>query len=167
MTAAMYDHTVPPLLRSLGALSAVLAKAEAHCAARKIEPSALLAFRLYPDMLPLTRQVQLACDFAARAVARLTGADLPAFPDTETSFAELAARIAAATAYIEGYAPARFDAAATREVVLKLRGTERHMTGLDYLTQFCLPNVYFHCATAYNILRHNGVELGKSDFIGA
>ena len=135
----MFEASVPPLLRTLGALSGILAKTEAHCADRKIEPLALLGFRLFPDMFAFTRQVQLSCDFAARTAARLTGADLPKFPDTETSFAELQARIEAATAFVRGIEAARFAGAETREIVIPMRGTEMRMPGLQYLTQYSLP----------------------------
>lgn len=163
----MYRYSVPPMLRNLRALSAILAKAEAHCTARKIEPEALLGFRLFPDMLPLTRQVQLACDFAARAAARLAGAEMPSFPDTETSFAQLIARIRTATDYIESFDAGQFEGAESRSITMKQRGGEVTMTGLDYLTGFALPNFYFHTATAYDILRHNGLEIGKMDYVGS
>lgn len=163
----MYRYSVPPMLRNLRALSAILAKAEAHCTARKIEPEALLGFRLFPDMLPLTRQVQLACDFAARASARLAGAEMPSFPDTETSFAQLIARIRTATDYIESFDAGQFEGAESRSITMKHRGGEVTMTGLDYLTGFALPNFYFHTATAYDILRHNGLEIGKMDYVGS
>ncbi|MEH6773440.1 MAG: DUF1993 domain-containing protein [Cereibacter changlensis] len=163
----MYRYSVPPMLRNLRALSAILAKAEAHCTARKIEPEALLGFRLFPDMLPLTRQVQLACDFAARASARLAGAEMPSFPDTETSFAQLIARIRTATDYIESFDAGQFEGAESRSITMKQRGGEVTMTGLDYLTGFALPNFYFHTATAYDILRHNGLEIGKMDYVGS
>ncbi|MGQ0565800.1 MAG: DUF1993 domain-containing protein [Gemmobacter sp.] len=163
----MHAHTVPPMDRTLGALSKILAKAEAHCAARTIKPEALLAFRLFPDMFPFTRQVQLACDFAARGAARLAGETPRSFPDTETTFAELQARIAEVRAYIAAFPVAAFDGAETREVGLKLRGQDVAMPGLAYLTVFALPQFHFHATTAYNILRHNGVEVGKMDYMGA
>jgi hypothetical protein len=153
--------------RILAALSAILTRAEAHCDARGIKPEALLAFRLYPDMFPFTRQVQLTCDFAARATARLAGAEPKSFPDTETSFAELRARIAAARDYMASFPPSAHAGAATREVTVRTRGQDVTMPGLDYLTLYSLPQVYFHATTAYNILRHNGVEIGKRDFMGA
>jgi uncharacterized protein len=164
--AAMFAHIVPPMDRTLGALSAILAKAEAHCTAKNIKPEAMLTFRLFPDMLPFTRQVQLACDFAARAAARLAGAEPQAFPDTEASFAELQVRIAAARAYMMTFPAPAFDGAETRPVTIKMRGQDVTMTGLAYLTQFSLPQFHFHATTAYNILRHNGVEIGKADYMG-
>ncbi|MDP3264340.1 MAG: DUF1993 domain-containing protein [Tabrizicola sp.] len=163
----MYDHIIPPMDRTLGALSAILAKAEAHCDARAVKPEALLTFRLYPDMFPFTRQVQLACDFAARAAARLAGAEPKGFPDTEVTFAELKARIAAVRAYMAEFPASAYEAAATRPVTIKLRGEDMTMPGAQYLTMYSLPQFHFHAATAYNILRHNGVEVGKRDFMGA
>jgi len=163
----MHAHIVTPLDRTLAALSGILTKAEAHCEAKGIKPEALLNFRLYPDMFPFTRQVQLTCDFAARAAARLAGAEPKSFPDTETSFSELQARIRAARDYIAGFPASAHEGAATRSVTIRMRGQDVTMTGLDYLTLYSLPQVYFHAATAYNILRHNGVEIGKRDFMGA
>jgi uncharacterized protein len=158
---------VPALSKTLHALSTLLTKAEAHCEARKIDPAAILAFRLYPDMLSFTKQVQLTCDFCARAVARLSGADVPSFPDVETSFAELQARVATAKAYVDGFAPDRFDGAETREITIPQRSGEMKMSGQDYLSLYSLPQVYFHLTTAHAILRHNGVEIGKRDYMGA
>ena len=157
---------VPALSRSLLALSNVLTKAEAHCAAHKIDPAVLLSFRLFPDMLPFTRQVQLTCDFCARSVARLSGATVPGFPDVETTFAELQTRIATAKTYVEGFTPAQFDGAETRLITIPMRGSGMTMAGADYYTLYSLPQVYFHLTTAYNILRHNGVVIGKRDYMG-
>jgi len=163
----MHAHILPPLDRTLGALSNILTKAEAHCTAKSIKPEALLAFRLFPDMLPFTRQVQLTCDFAARAAARLAGDTPTSFPDTETSFVDLLARIAATRAYIATFPVTAFDGADTRPVTITMRGQDVTMPGIDYLTTYSLPQLYFHAATAYNILRHNGVEIGKRDFMAA
>jgi hypothetical protein len=163
----IHDITVPPLTRTLGALSGILTKAEAHCSGKGIDPQALLTFRLFPDMFPFTRQVQLACDFAARIPPRLAGADVPSYPDTETTFAELQARVARVRADVAGYGPERFEGAADRQITIKTRVAELQMTGLVFLTQYALPQVHFHATTAYNILRHNGVELGKRDYMGA
>ncbi len=163
----IHAASVTAMDRTLGALSAILAKAEAHCEARGIKPEALLTFRLYPDMFPLTRQVQLACDFAARAAARLAGAEPKGFPDTEVTFAELQARIQAARDYIAGFAAPAYDGAAERAVTIKMRGEDVTMPGLQYLTLYSLPQFHFHATTAYNILRHNGVEVGKRDYMGA
>lgn len=162
----MHTQIVPPMDRTLGALSKILTKAEAHCEARGIKPDALLTFRLFPDMFPFTRQVQLTCDFAARAAARLAGAEPKGFPDTEVSFAELQARIAAARAYAASFPASAYEDAATRDVTIKMRGQDVTMPGLQYLTLYSLPQVYFHATTAYNILRHNGIEVGKADFMG-
>jgi len=164
---SLHEITIPPLTRMLEALGNILAKAEAHCEARKIDPQALLAFRLFPDMYPFTRQVQLACDFAVRIPARLARAEMPSYPDTETTFAELQARVARVRAEVAGYGPERFEGAAERDITIKTRMAELHMTGLQFLTQYALPQVHFHATTAYNILRHNGVDLGKRDYMGA
>lgn len=163
----MYAATIPPLTRSLTALGAILAKADAHCAAQKIDPAALTTFRLFPDMLPFTKQVQLACDFACRTPARLTGADVPSHPDTETTLEELKLRVATALAYVGTFTEAAFAGADSREITLKMRHGELQFTGQVFLSEFALPNFYFHATTAYNILRHNGVVLGKADFMGA
>lgn len=163
----MHDQIIPPLDRSLGALAKILTKAEAHAAAKSIAPEALLSFRLFPDMFALTRQVQLACDFAARAAARMAGETPASFPDIETSFAELQTRIAAARACLAGFGPAAYEGAASRAVTIRMRGQDVTMPGLDYFTLYSLPQFYFHLTTAYNILRHNGVELGKPDYMGA
>jgi uncharacterized protein len=163
----MYAQIVPPMDRTLAALSAILAKAEAHCTERGIKPEALLGFRLFPDMFPMTRQVQLACDFAARAAARLAGAEPQGFPDVETTFAELQARIEATRAYMATFPAAAYDGAATRDVTIKMRGQDVTMPGLNYLTMYSVPQFHFHATTTYNILRHNGVEIGKRDYMGA
>lgn len=162
----MFDRSIPVFLHGLTALSGVLSKAEAHCAAQKIDPAAFLGFRLYPDMLPFTRQVQLSCDFAARGAARLAGAEPKSFPDTEVDFAGLQARIASAKDYVGSFSAEALQGAESREITLKVAGAERKFSGAAYLSYFVLPNVYFHMATAYDILRHNGVVLGKADFMG-
>jgi hypothetical protein len=163
----MHAHVIPPMDRTLGALSGILAKADAHCTAKNIEPAALLTFRLFPDMFPLTRQVQLACDFGARAAARLAGAEPLGFPDIETTFAELQARIAAARAHMATFPAQAYDGAESRPVTIKMRGQDVTMPGLAYLTLYSLPQFHFHATTAYNILRHNGVAIGKADYMGA
>ena len=157
---------VAALSRALLALSTILTKAEAHCTAHKIDPTVMLSLRLFPDMLNFTKQVQLTCDFSARAVARLSGAEVPSFPDVETTFAELQTRIATAKTYVDSFSPAQFDGSETREITIPMRGTEVKMSGADYYTLYSLPQVYFHATTAYNILRHNGVEIGKRDYMG-
>jgi hypothetical protein len=167
MSLSMFDASVPALLQGLKGLKTVLAKAAAHAEARKIEPDALLQARLYPDMFTLVRQVQLATDFAKGAAGRLAGADLPVFEDVETSFEELQARLAKAVAFIEGLAAAAFEGSETRKVSLKRRGEAVSFPGKDYLLLQALPNFWFHVTTAYAILRHNGVELSKPDYMGA
>jgi uncharacterized protein len=166
-TPPVHVQSVRTMDRALASLSRLLAKAEAHCEAKNIKPEAMLTFRLYPDMFAFVRQVQLACDFAARAAARLAGAEPKSFPDTEGSFAELRARIEAARGYMAGFEPDRYKGAETRDVTIKMRGRDVTMSGADYLNLYSLPQFYFHMATAYCILRHNGVEVGKTDFMPA
>jgi hypothetical protein len=151
----------------LGGLKEVLTKAEAHAAAKKIDPNALLQARLFPDMFALLRQVQVATDFAKSVSARLAGVEVPKLEDNEQTFAELQARIATVLAFIEGLDAAKFDEAATREIVTQA-GTpkEKRFTGQSYLLNYGLPHFFFHTTTAYAILRHNGVEVGKKDYVG-
>jgi hypothetical protein len=163
----MYDASVPALLQGLRGLKTVLAKAQAHAEAKKIEPAALLQARLYPDMFTLVRQVQIATDFAKGAAGRLAGAELPVYQDTETSFDDLQARVDKAAAFIEGLSPEAFELSETRQVSLNRRGETVSFTGQDYLLAQALPNFWFHLTTAYAILRHNGVALSKSDYMGA
>jgi hypothetical protein len=167
MSLTMYAASVTVFKQNLAALSGVLAKAEAHATARKIDPAALLHARLYPDMFTLIRQVQLSCDFARRCVARLAGLEPPSVVDHEQSFADLQARIASTLAYMDGLTPAQFEGSEAREMKIP-SGPDRTLefTGQNYLLQFALPNYFFHSTTAYDILRHNGVELGKRDFVG-
>jgi uncharacterized protein len=162
----MYESSIPYLIHGLKSLSGVLKKAEAHCAARNIDPSALLSYRLYPDMLPLIRQVLIACDFAKGCGARLSGHPVPSYTDDEKTFADLQARIAKTIDFVSGINKSEFADAAKRNVTIKVAGQEMSMPGHDYFHGFVLPNFYFHMTTAYNILRHNGVELGKGDFMG-
>jgi len=162
----MYQASTPCFVRMLRNLSSILDKAEAHCAAKKIEPAALTGARLFPDMFAFTRQVQIACDTAKGAVARLAGAEIPKHEDTEQTFAELKARIAKTLDFIESVPAAKIDGSEEREVVLQMRSGERRFKGMQYLLGHAYPNLYFHVTTAYNILRHNGVELGKIDFLG-
>jgi hypothetical protein len=162
----MYLVSVPVFQRRLTALTAILEKAETFVEARKIDPNALLQARLYPDMFPLTRQVQTATDHAKGASARLARLEIPRFADTETSFAELKARIARTLEFIETIEPAALEGSEDRDVQLMLGGKERTMKGEPYLMNFAMPNFYFHVTTAYAILRHNGVDLGKTDFMG-
>jgi uncharacterized protein len=163
----MYERTVPHLLHGLKSLDALLVKAEAHCETRKIEPDALLAFRLYPDMFAFVRQVQLVTDFAKGCAARLSGTTVPSFEDSEKSFPDLHARVAKTVAFLEGIEASKFNGAEKKSVTVRIgRNEEVQMVGDMYYNRVVLPNFYFHLATAYNILRHNGVELGKGDFVG-
>ena len=166
MQISMFQASAPRFAHMLGNLSAILGKAEAHCEAKKIDPLVLTASRLYPNMLPFTRQVAIACDTAKGAIARLSGVDNPKHEDVERTFAELRARIAKTRDFIASVKPAQIDGSEDKSVVLKLGGRDVTFTGLDYLTLYALPNFYFHVTTAYAILRHNGVELGKSDYLG-
>ncbi|CDS49682.1 hypothetical protein [Polaromonas sp. CG9_12] len=167
MTPAIYTASIPVFKQMLGGLSGVLAKAEAHVAAKKIDANALLQARLSPDMFPMLRQVQVASDFAKSVSARLAGVDVPKLADDEQTFADLQARIATVLAFIEGLDAALFDEAATREIVTQA-GTpkEKRFTGESYIFNYGLPHFFFHTTTAYAILRHNGVEVGKKDYIG-
>ena len=166
MSDNIYDAAVPVVTHFLNALSVILKKAEAHCEAKKIDPEALLTARLFPDMFPLRRQVQLACDFAKGAGARLAGIPVPSFPDEEKTFAELQARIAKTLDFLKGLKKEQFEDAATRTVTLKIGGQDMNFPGATYLRYFVAGNFFFHLTTAYDILRHNGLEIGKRDFIG-
>lgn len=166
MQVTMYDTLVPSANRMLSSLSAILNKAAAFAAQKNIDAGVLLNGRLAPDMFPLTRQVQIACDMSARSVARLSGAEVPKFEDTETTFPELSARISKALAFVNSVQQAKFAGSEDRDVTVTTRHGDLHFKGLDYLRDFVLPNLYFHVTTAYAILRHNGVELGKADFLG-
>jgi len=164
---SLYDVSVPAFLQILGSLPGLLTKAEAHCKAKNIQPEVLLGARLYPDMFPLTRQIQIVCDFAAKSCARLANIEVPTTPDTEKSFDELKARLAKAGDYVKGFKPAQFDGAEGREISLAIGGGQTlTLKGQQYLNNFAFPNFYFHAATAHGILRHNGVEIGKRDFLG-
>ena len=166
MTISMYQASVPVFIRMLNNLAAILEKAAAHCAARKIDPAVLLNYRLYPDMFAFARQVQVACDHARNGAARLAGMEAPRLENSEQSFAELGARVRNTIAYLETFAPAQIDGSEAREVVVRRGETVNTYAGLDYLLNRTLPNFYFHVTTAYDILRHNGVELGKRDYLG-
>ena len=163
---SLYASSVPVFVQSLDALAGCLKKAEAHAEAKKIAPEVILGLRLTPDMFALTRQVQIACDSVKGAAARLTGTEIPSHPDTETSFADLRERIGKTLDFINGIDVAKYAGSEDRDVVLNLRAGELRFKGLDYLLHFVLPNFYFHATTIYAILRHNGVELGKQDFLG-
>ena len=166
MTVAMYAISVPVFDRRLKAHSIILDKAKAHAEAKKIDPTAFMTDRLYPDMFPFWLQVQSACDHAKNATARLTGVALPIFDETEKTFEGLQVRIARTLEFVNAAEPAKFEGAEDRMITLTMGGRERQMAGLDYFLNSALPNFYFHLTTAYGILRHNGVEIGKRDFMG-
>ena len=166
MSLSMYDASAPRFARMLRNLDAILARAQAHAAAKKIDPAVLLGARLFPDMLPMVKQVQIATDHAKGAVARLAGAEVPRYEDTEQGFDELRARLAKTIAFVESFAAAQVDGSEQRPIALRVGGRDWSFTGRDYLLDFALPNFYFHLVTAYNILRHNGVEIGKGDYLG-
>ncbi len=166
MSLSMYQASIPVFVRMLGNLQAILDKGLADAEARKIDPAVFVAARLAPDMHPLSRQVQIACDMAKGGAARLAGVEPPSMPDTETDFAELKARIAKTVDYVKGFKADQIDGSEERPVVLKFPGGEMNLTGQEYLIGFVLPNLYFHVTAAYAILRHNGVTVGKMDFIG-
>ena len=168
MTHPLYAASVPVYKKMLTALDAFLKKTEKHVTDRKIEPDAFLQARLFPDMLPFTRQVQIACDFAKSVPARLAGVDVPSYEDNEKTFEDLHARIAKTLAFAEGIDAAKFTGSEQREIVLRA-GTPRERKfagGEAYLLTYGLPQFFFHVTTAYALLRHNGVELGKADYMG-
>ncbi len=166
MSLSMYDASAPRFAQMLRNLDAILAKAAAHAAAKKIDPAVLLGARLFPDMLPMVKQVQIATDHAKGAVARLAGAEVPRYEDTEQSLDDLRARAAKTIAFVESFSAAQLDGSEQRPIALRVGGKDWSFTGQDYLLGFALPNFYFHLVTAYNILRHNGVEIGKGDYLG-
>jgi uncharacterized protein len=163
---SFHDAVVPAFLQILGSLSGILTKAETYCKAKNIQPDVLLGARLYPDMLPLTKQIQIASDFAAKTCARLTGSEVPSTPDTEKTFDELKQRLARTADYVRAFKPAQFDGADSRDVTFPVGPTSMTLKGQQFLNAFAFPNFYFHAATAHGILRHNGVEIGKRDFLG-
>jgi uncharacterized protein len=165
MSISMYQASAPRLVNTLKNLSAILDKAQAHAEAKKIDPAVLTNFRLYPDMFPMKRQVQIACDTAKGAIARLAGVEVPKHEDTEETFAELKARIAKTIAFVESIKPAQIDGSEDKNIHLKLGAREVDYKGMQYLLGHALPNFYFHVVTAYDILRHNGVELAKRDYL--
>ena len=167
-TPYMYQTSVPVFKQLLNSLSAILTKAEAYATVKKFEPAVLLNARLYPDMFPLIRQVQVAADFAKSVSARLAGVEVPAYEDTEQTFADLQARISKTLEFIESLTPAQFEGSETRQILLR-SGTpkEKILLGHNYLNNYGLPQFFFHVTTAYAILRHNGLEVGKGDFMGA
>ena len=167
MAITMSSASVPIFVRMLGNLVQWLDKAEAHAQAKKFEPAVYLGARLAPDMLPLTKQIQIACDGAKFGVSRLAGVDAPKFDDTEASIAELRERVRATLAFIESVPASKIDGTEDKDVVVPRRDGSMTLKGELYLKHFVLPNLFFHVTTAYALLRHNGVELGKMDFLGA
>jgi len=166
MTISMYQASIPVFLRALDNLDGILDAGAAHAEARKIDPLVLTGARLFPDMFPLSRQVQIACDMIKGGAARLAGIDPPPRADTERSFAELKERIEWTAAFLRRFDADQIDGSEDRAIVIKTPFGELNFTGQQYLLAFVLPNVYFHSTTTYNLLRHSGVELGKRDFLG-
>ena len=166
MTLSMYQASIPTFIHGLQNLSAILAKAAAYAAAKKIDPSVLIGARLAPDMFPLSRQIQIATDGVKGCAARLAGIDVPSYPDTEITFPELQARIAKTIAFLQSVSAEKIDGSEKRAILLKVGGNELKFEGQPYLLGFVIPNFYFHVTTAYAILRHNGVDIGKIDFLG-
>lgn len=166
MTISMYQASVPPMIKTLSNLRNLLEKAAAHAEAKKIDPSVLINARLYPDMFPLSRQVQIATDMAKGAASRLAGQEVPKYEDNEATFPELVARLDKTIALLENFKPEDIDGSEDRTITLPMRDRTLTFKGLPYLIDYVLPNVYFHTTTAFAILRHNGVEIGKKDFLG-
>jgi uncharacterized protein len=167
MAISMYQASVPAFLQILNSLSTILGNAEAYAAERKIDPAVMLGYRLAPDMFALTRQVQIAADQAKGCCARLAGVEAPKYADDEATFAELRARIARTIEFVQGFKPADIDGSEERDITIAAGSRELRFKGQQYLVHFVLPNFYFHAATAYDILRHIGVPIGKRDFLGA
>jgi len=167
MTISMYAASIPVFKQMLGGLNDILGKAHSYCAEKKVEPQILLSARLFPDMFPLSRQVQIACDFARGVSARLAGIDVPMNDDKEETFEELQALIAKTLTFLDGFAPAQFDGSEDRQIITRA-GTpkEKRFSGQNYLLTYGLPQFFFHVTTTYGILRHNGLEVGKRDYMG-
>ena len=166
MSISMYQASIPVFVRALGNLSHVLGKAAAHAAQHKIDPGVLLAARLYPNMFPLSRQIQIATDMAKGAAARLAGVERPVHEDTEASFDEMQTRIQKTIDFLNSITPAQVDGSEEKTIALTIGGQPVTLKGQEYLLFNALPNFYFHVTTAYTVLRHNGVEIGKKDFLG-
>jgi uncharacterized protein len=166
MSLSMYQASVPRIVNMLTNLDHLLDKALVHIESKKWNETALTQFRLYPDMLPLTRQVQIACDTAKGVVARLAGVEIPAYEDNEVSFADLKQRIAKTIAFINGFSAAQIDGSEDKDIVTKRGDVETRYKGMQFLLNHAMPNVYFHVTTVYAILRHNGIEIGKRDYLG-
>ena len=166
MSLSMYQASVPRIVNMLTNLDHLLDKALVHIESKKWNETALTQFRLYPDMLPLTRQVQISCDTAKGVVARLAGVEIPAYEDNEVSFADLKQRIAKTIAFVNGFSAAQIDGSEDKDIVTKRGDVETRYKGMQFLLNHAMPNVYFHVTTVYAILRHNGVEIGKRDYLG-
>lgn len=166
MTISMYQASVPAFVRALNNLAVILEKGAAHAQARKIDEAVLLNSRLFPDMFPLVRQVQIATDTARSGAGRLAGAEFPSYEDKEATFQELVLRIRNTVAYLESLKPAQIDGGEDKTISWQSRSSTKSMQALPYLLSHLLPNVHFHVTTAYAILRHTGVELGKKDYLG-
>ena len=166
MKISMYLTSVPVLKRMLGNLADILQIGAAHAEAKKIDPAVLIASRLYPDMFALARQVQVATDTAKGCAARLAGKEIPKYEDNEATFPELVARVKKTVAFLDTFKPEQIDGTEDKSITLQLRSGDLNFTGISYLLHFALPNFYFHVTTAYDVLRHNGVEVGKMDFLG-
>jgi uncharacterized protein len=166
MSPPLYQASIPVHVRQLNGLAAILDKAIGHCKDHKIDPAALLQARLYPDMFPLLRQVQVACNHAERGATRLAGLDAPTHDDKEASFEDLKGRIAGTIAFLRSIDPKKMEGIEEREITFPVGQRQMTLSCADYLFHFSLPNFYFHVAAAYNILRHNGLPIGKQDFIG-
>jgi hypothetical protein len=166
MPISMYQASVPAFLQMLNSLAAILDKAEAFAAERKIDPAVLLGYRLAPDMFALARQVQIATDHAKGCCARLAGVEVPKYPDDETTFADLRARIARTIDFVQSFEPGDIDGSEERELTITAGSRELRFKGQQYLVNFALPNFYFHLTTAYAILRHCGLPIGKRDYMG-
>lgn len=166
MSLTMYQASIPNFIRMLGNLSSILAKAVDQIEAKKIDPAVFINARLALDMYPLSRQIQIATDMAKGCAARLAGIDVPSYADNETTFAELQSRIAKTIAFLQSINADQIDGSEERKVTLKLRGNEISFLGQPYLFNFVIPNFYFHITTAYAILRHNGIDIGKMDYVG-
>jgi hypothetical protein len=166
MAISMYQASVPVCIRTLNNLAGILEKGAAYAEAKKIDPSVLVNSRLYPDMFPLSRQVQIASDIAKRGVAQLAGVEAPKFEDNETTFNELVDRVQKTTTYLDTFKPEQIDGSEEKTITLQMRDNSLSFPGMPFLLYFVLPNVYFHVTTAYDILRHCGVEVGKQDFLG-
>jgi hypothetical protein len=167
MALSMFQASVPVITQLLNGLAGVVDKAASHVAEKKLEESALLQYRLFPDMFTLGRQIRQATDFGRNAPGRLAGVELPAFPDADASFAEAKARIAKSLDFVKGFSPAQIDGTEDKDITWMAGQREMSFKGQAYLLHFCLPHFFFHCTTAYNIMRHNGVELGKRDYMGS